>query len=75
MFSFFPCLPASEEPGFARPTIELPDYITANHRQGYRTEVVDLETAKQVWADVVRQVLQQGLWLGVRATMPRMTKK
>lgn len=71
MFSFFPCMPASDEPGFARPVIRMPKYVTDNHKQGIKGTVVEsAEAAREVWERVVGQVRDQGLWLGVEAEMP-----
>ncbi len=72
MFSFFPCLPYSLAPrGFARPTIRLPGIITDTHRQWVRLNP-QLSTADvaPLWEEVVRQVTDQGLMLGIGAPLP-----
>lgn len=72
MFSFFPCMPAGDGPGFARPAIRMAKYVTDNHKQGIKgTAVAGVEAAQAVWEDVVGQVRDQGLWLGVEAEMPQ----
>lgn len=75
MFSFFPCLPAEQAPaGFARPVIQLSDYVTDTQRQSRRvTPVPCLDTALAVWRHVVRQVEDAGLRLGIRADLPQIT--
>ncbi len=73
MFSFVPCLPYSMAPrGFARPTLRLPGVITDTHKQWVRlnpqTSTADVA---RLWADVVRQVTDQGLMLGIGAALPQ----
>ncbi len=73
MFSFFPCLLAhTAERGFPRPGISIDGRITPHLLQGKKmTTLPDAEGARQLWAEVVRQVEQRGLKLGVRAELPR----
>jgi hypothetical protein len=73
MFSFFPCLTGDGiAQGFARPAIYIPDVITPTMTQNKRlnprqsiTEIVPL------WQEVVHQVTDQGLALGIHADLPR----
>jgi hypothetical protein len=72
MFSFFPCclLDLGEEM-FARPVIKLPGYVTPSQTQKYKLSFVTENDAAKVWRDVVAQVLEADLRLGVRADVPR----
>jgi hypothetical protein len=73
MFSFFPCLtaPAAEQ-GFARPAIRVDRRITQHLLQGKKmTTLNDREAARELWAEVARQVEQQDLLLGVHAELPK----
>ena len=72
MFSFFPCLPApAAGRGFARPVIRIDGRITPQLLQGKKmTPLRDAEGARELWAEVARQVEQQDLRLGVRAELP-----
>jgi hypothetical protein len=72
MFSFFPCLPAEEGNGFARPRIRLPKVINGRKNQGTKiTPQASVNCIREVWRAVTNQVLLQGLHLGVYADMPR----
>jgi hypothetical protein len=73
MYSFFPCRPyEAESKGFARARIALPGVITDNLYQGKKyTEQPSLAEMKMLWDEVVAQVQEQGLALGVYAEMPR----
>jgi hypothetical protein len=75
MYSVFPCLPASQPTvGFARPAIQLPDYITDTLSQGRRvTELESHDAAYSVWNAVVGQIRDRGLLLGIRADLPTAT--
>lgn len=78
MFSFFPCLPAKdgEAKGFARPAIRRAGIITDNLTQGQRMNPQpNVASVRELWADVARQVLDQGLCLGAHAEMPRMKRR
>jgi hypothetical protein len=72
MFSFFPCAPAGERlGGFTRPVIRLRGVVTSRLKQGKRLNpIVELREARSLWQNVAKQVRDQGLWLGVEATMP-----
>jgi hypothetical protein len=72
MFSFFPCMPASQCPrGFARPVIELPGAITPGLRQGKRLNRGLLPgQLTEYWKRVREKVESSGLRIGVRADMP-----
>ncbi len=73
MFSFFPCLPAQrgEATGFPRPTLQRAGIITDNLTQGQRLNLIpNAETAREIWEDAVKQILNQGLSLGVYAALP-----
>jgi len=73
MFSFFPCLPWNPgSGGFARPRILIPNRITQSLSRGKKISR-DLTGAelKQLWEDVVAQVVAAGLALGTYAELPR----
>ena len=73
MFSFFPCLPAKAGAarGFARPVLRRAEIITDNLTQGQRLNPQpDVAAVRALWKDVARQVLDQGLRLGVHADLP-----
>ena len=72
MFSFFPCLPRKNAPyGFARPSIRIPEVVNSlSSRNTKFTKVESLEDAVTIWHQVVDQVLEQDLLLGVQAETP-----
>ncbi len=72
MYSFFPCLPYTEQPrGFARPTIQLDGVITDTLTQGKRlNQGCSLDRAATLWRQVRDQVEVQGLCIGVATTLP-----
>jgi hypothetical protein len=72
MFSFFPCLPyTGENIGFIRPIINLEDVISPKLAMGFKTTSYDdPENVKKLWESVVKQVIEQGLALGVQTDMP-----
>jgi hypothetical protein len=72
MFSFVPCLPYEEHPrGFARPTIRIPDTIKDTHNQWVKLNPqAEVSDVKRLWDEVVRQVADQGLALGIEASLP-----
>jgi hypothetical protein len=75
MFSFFPCRPAADgqAQGFARPTLRRAGIVTDNLTQGQRLNPQpDVAAVRALWKDVARQVLDQGLHLGVHAELPRL---
>ena len=77
MFSFFPCLPAADgqAQGFARPTLRRAGIVTDNLTQGQRLNPQpDVAAVRALWKDVARQVLDQGLHLGVHAELPRLPR-
>ena len=72
MFSFFPCLPYTdpERARFVRPVIDIPSVINHKLQQGQKgTELVPEQT-KEIWLQVVEQVRNQGLHLGIGAVEP-----
>lgn len=70
MFSFFPCRPY-ERGSFARPEIRMPGLITPHLLQGKKIRRdVSLDEQKNLWDEVVRQVTEQGLALGVHVALP-----
>lgn len=73
MFSFVPCLPAEVAPrGFARPTIRIPGVITDTHCQGVKLNPqAGLSAVKSLWDEVVDQVTNQGLLLGIGVALPQ----
>ncbi len=76
MFSFVPCLPATEAPrGFARPRITL-DEITDGLTQNCRaTELDTVATATTLWRRVRAQVEEAGLSAGVTIDHPPLRKR
>lgn len=80
MYSFFPCMPAGDTFGFARPSIELPsDYFSTRLRQGARGQglnspSISVEKMQELWTSIVEQVLAQGLRLGVASDPPNECK-
>jgi len=71
MFSFSPCAtPATAPNGFARPTI-MHRLITPTQKQKFKLDrgLKDAD-AREIWDSVVRQVLGQGLALGISAALP-----
>jgi len=76
MFSFFPCLPFDEaEKGFARPVIKLEGIITDNLPQGNKLNYQNsAENIKKLWMAVVKQVLDQKLYLGVFTELSKKQK-
>jgi hypothetical protein len=72
MFSFFPCRPYDgSDPGFARPEVHIPGFITRHLTEGKKM-ARDLSVAEvaELWEQVVRQVESQGLSLGTYAGLP-----
>ncbi len=73
MFSFFPCKPDSEEKGFPRPAIQIQDIINGEITQGKKLNRMypkDHGRIKELWREVVTQVQDKGLALGVYAEEP-----
>ena len=72
MFSFFPCLPYKEHPrGFARPIIRIPGVISGAMCQGFKKNVqASASEVGALWEDVRRQIMDQGLRLGIEAALP-----
>jgi hypothetical protein len=74
MYSFVPCRPAADgQSGFARPAIELGEFVQPNLRQQARSsESLDVETVAGLWRQVVGQVLDRdrGLALATRLELP-----
>ncbi len=74
IFSYFPCRPYREgdRRGFARPVITLPG-IVDNELRGWQrmNPQQNVESVAKLWDEVTRQVLAQGLSLGVHAEMPK----
>ena len=71
MFSFFPCLPADESKGFARPAISLSGIVDGRLMRGIKRTTVSIGRACELWRSVTKQVLDQGLCLGTAAAFPR----
>jgi hypothetical protein len=73
MFSYFPCKPSKDGDvqGFARPVIKLPgvidDRLTGWQRMNPQANI---EAVVTLWKEITRQVLAQGLALGVRTDIP-----
>jgi hypothetical protein len=72
MFSFVPCLPARVgDEGFERPAIRLEGLITPGLMMGAKaTRGLSFEQATELWREVVGQVLDRDLALGVRFDLP-----
>jgi hypothetical protein len=73
MFSYFPCKPWKEADarGFARPVITLPGVIDDSLKGWQRMNPQEsIEAVVGLWKEVTRQVLAQGLALGVRTDIP-----
>jgi hypothetical protein len=73
MFSFSPCMPASQSArGFARPVIEIPAVITPHLLQGRRlNRGLSREKVIEYWNCVRHEVESNGLWLGVHVETPK----
>lgn len=72
MFSFVPCLPADEGGAFARPIIELGNFVNPKLGMSARSTAFEsVEDLEPKWRAVVDQVLAQDLVLGVRIELPR----
>jgi hypothetical protein len=70
-FSFVPCLPAAPRPAvFRRPVIELAGIITPTHVMGYKISTLDDRSARAAWMAVVKQVIDQGCYLGTEIDEP-----
>lgn len=77
MFSFVPCLPGPEgEVGFARPVITLPDeLISCDQNQNFKARKdVSVKYVAKMWKEVVQQVLDAGLKLGIYFEEPKCIK-
>lgn len=72
MFCFFPCLPFNKtEIGFPRPVIKLDGIITNNLTQGKKLNCQNnIGNIKKLWTAVVKQVLDQKLYLGFFTELP-----
>jgi hypothetical protein len=72
MFSFVPCVTGDDiDRGFARPSICIPDAITPTMTQNKRLNPrQSIEEITPLWDEVVRQVTEQGLALGIQAELP-----
>jgi hypothetical protein len=72
-FSFFPCQPYDERGcGFSRPEVHIPGYVTRNLTQGKKiTRDLALPELGELWEEVVSQIEEQGLALGVCAELPQ----
>jgi hypothetical protein len=73
MFSFFPCLTGDGiAQGFARPAISISDVITPTMTQNKRLNPRQtIDEITPLWQQVVHQVTDQGLALGIHADLPR----
>lgn len=76
MFCFFPCLPFDEaEKGFPRPIIKLDRVITDKLLQGKKLNPQNsAKKIKELWTEVVKQVLGQRLYLGIFTELPKKQK-
>jgi len=73
MFSFFPCVTGDAiAQGFARPAMRIPDAITPTMTQNKRLNPRQtIDEITPLWNEVVRQVTDQGLALGIHADLPK----
>jgi len=74
-FSFTPCLPLAGEPqGFARPSIKpggvLQSVINPKMKQNYKVTECGRDEVKDIWCEVVDQVLSAGCALATRIDEP-----
>jgi len=77
VFSFFPCLPFNKaEKGFARPIIKLEGVITDDLPQGNKLNRQNSteNIIRKLWTEVVKQVLDQRLYLGIFTELPKKQK-
>lgn len=74
MFSFVPCVHGDRiARGFARPSINIPGVITPTMTQNKRLNPRwNLAEIPPLWTEVVKQVTNQGLALGVHAELPKL---
>ena len=74
MFSFFPAMPAGNDRGFARPSIELgAQYFTRANTQAPKGVTRDIDSdvvLQQLWQSLIDQVRRAGLVIGTRAESP-----
>lgn len=73
MYSFFPAMPAGSESGFRRPSITLPDNyfgVDVQYAKGHKLGLPDVapDELPRLWDDLVRQVRDADLVLGVAPT-------
>lgn len=74
MFSFVPSLPIEEDTtaGFERPKIAIPNVINGGLNTNFRISAEDNEIrTKLYWEETAKQVLNQGLFLGINFEMPK----
>lgn len=70
MFSFAPCRLLRDAPhGFPRPVISLPE-ISGALARNYRCTPITLGRGRELWGEVVKQVLSAGHMLGTRFDAP-----
>lgn len=83
MFSFFPCIQASELKGFKRPAISFCDeelnsfgiQWSDKQGQGFACAHLKKETVTELWKVVVNKVFSSGLFLGVYAAEPTLSEQ
>ncbi|PLT31022.1 hypothetical protein [Peribacillus deserti] len=76
MFSFFPSKPYDEQSiGFKRPTIQIDNFINDNLNMGFKNSYVSEQKVKELWMDVVNQVVEQGFVLGIQTELPEQIKE
>jgi len=64
------------EEGFERPIIKLDGLITQELSQGKKITGEDrLETLRDYWKCIVKQILEQKLYLGVYTELPKKGKE
>lgn len=80
MYSFFPCKPYKEGKGFKKPVIRFGKDVTdrlgglkfnSKLTQNISTTEITEDDAMYLWQEVVKQVVAQGLCLGVWAEEPK----
>lgn len=73
MFSFFPCVRYEEfGKGFHRPIITLPGKINPNLSRNVKiSKNMEMGELKTIWDEVVEQVKNQKLMLGIFSQLPQ----
>jgi hypothetical protein len=75
MFSYFPCLPEADAPrGFPRPSVRLDGLVNPKNWRALKIKNFDSRNKiEDLWLRITKQVLDQGVHLGVWAATPAKT--